>query len=181
MACVVHPDPGPIANVQVWEQRASEFWRFVACFFVTIHFSDAPVTLRRSSFQKWRRADAPIFFKPYGMWHNCWMAKTIDKTRFLTEFPVLSPNFHFHNDRSLSSNKTREAASHWLEDCKLLSLQNHDEAHHFLPRGWMSPEQKICCYVFTLSLSQWPEVVFQHNKLLSSKSGEADHLLPTAW
>ena len=60
--------------------------------------------------------------------------------RFLTEFPeywtsVLSPHFHFHNDRSLSSNKTREAASHWLEDCKLLSLQNHDEAHHFLPRG----------------------------------------------
>ena len=49
---VYHPDPGPIANVQVWEQRASEFWRFVACFFVTIHFSDAPVTLRRSPFQK---------------------------------------------------------------------------------------------------------------------------------
>ena len=47
-----HPVPGPIANVQVWEQRASEFWRFVACFFVTIHFSDAPVTLRRSPFQK---------------------------------------------------------------------------------------------------------------------------------
>ena len=40
---------------------------------------------------------------------------------------------------------------------------------------------KICCYVFTLSLSQWPEVVFQHNKLLSPKSGETDHLLPTAW
>ena len=73
-----HPDPGPIANVQVWEQRASEFWRFVACFFVTIHFSDAPVTLRRSPFQKCRKADAPRFFKPYGMWHNCWMAKTID-------------------------------------------------------------------------------------------------------
>ena len=32
-----------------------------------------------------------------------------------------------------------------------------------------------------LSLSQWPEVVFQHNKLLSSKSGAADYLLSTAW
>ena len=47
-----HPDPGPIANVQGWEQRASLFWRFVARFFVTIHFSDALVPLRRSPFPK---------------------------------------------------------------------------------------------------------------------------------
>ena len=34
----------------------------------------------------------------------------------------LPPHFHFHNDRSLSSNTT-------------IFLQNHDEAYHFLPRG----------------------------------------------
>ena len=31
--------------------------------------------------------------------------------------------------------------------------------------GWMSPKLKICCYVFTLSLSQWPEVVFREKWL----------------
>ena len=36
-------------------------------FFVTIHFSDAPVTLRRSPIQKWRKEDAPRFFC---FWHN---------------------------------------------------------------------------------------------------------------
>ena len=64
----------------------------------------------------------------------------------------LPPHFHFHNDRSLSSNTT-------------IFLQNHDEAYHFLPRGWMSPELKICCNVFTLSLSQWPEIVFREKWL----------------
>ena len=78
-------------------------------------------------------------------------AKIFDRFPRILDICFVS-NFHFHNDRSLSSNTT-------------IFLQNHDEAHLFLPRGWMSPELKICCYVFTLSLSQWPEVVFRENWL----------------
>ena len=35
---------------------------------------------------------------------------------------ALFPHSHFLRDRSLSSNVIREAASHWLEDCKLFFL-----------------------------------------------------------
>ena len=38
-----HPDPGPMANVQGWEQRASLFWRCAVLFFWEYTF------LRRSS------------------------------------------------------------------------------------------------------------------------------------
>ena len=49
---------------------------------------------------------------------KCLVVQTIEE-KYAEGLP---PHFHFHNDRSLSSNTT-------------IFLPNHDEAYHFLPRG----------------------------------------------
>ena len=66
----LHPDPGPIVNVQVWETGASEYWRFFEHFFGSIHSTDAPKKSQRLGASeilllssKLNQADAPRFVK----------------------------------------------------------------------------------------------------------------------
>ena len=39
----VHPAPEPIENVQVWEKRASSNQEIIGLFYLTVHFTDAPL------------------------------------------------------------------------------------------------------------------------------------------
>ena len=59
----VHPDPGPIVNVQVWDLAASAFWRFFGLFFCDSTFLRRCGHSQTLPFSEMAKEDAARFFK----------------------------------------------------------------------------------------------------------------------
>ena len=77
----------------------------------------------------------------------------------------MSPHFHFHNDRNLSSNSTTIC---FLLDGSCLSLVSQSlSLKPWLVKGvWPEVEKCDNFYIYILSLSRWPEIVIQYIKMI---------------
>ena len=58
----LHPDPGPIVNVQVWDLAASAFWRFFGLFFCDSTFLRRCGHSQTLPFSEMAKEDAARFF-----------------------------------------------------------------------------------------------------------------------
>ena len=85
----------------------------------------------------------------------------------------MSPHFHFHNDRNLSSNTTNSSLPNQVRlticcllagSCLLLVSQSLSFKPWLVKGVWPEVEKRSNFYISTLSLSRWPDIVLQYIK-----------------